>query len=270
MSFAEPEQAQAAGPSNASADAPAFAPTNAQEAGETRATPFAGVRRADLPAIVVGELSLPRAKSAKLRYVERDGHRAVLKDYAGCGFLWGNVIGPLLVRREVRALRDLSGRAPVPRLYGVVDRRAFIMEAVQGELCSRLRADSVGEPFFAAVSHAIDQLHDAGWVHCDLKSFGNLVRLPGERVVILDLATGFPRNGWAGPLRRRLFAHAALLDRMALAKLKLSLGFERLLTEEERRFMTHPPCVVRIARLYRVAYEYLRGRKPPPKPAVGG
>lgn len=269
MSSAKPDQVQASGSPIASQRAQAPVPQGSLESDSSSHTAFAGVRRSDLPAILADELSLPRAKSARMHYVERSGERAVLKDYSAAGFLWRNVVGPLLVRREVRALRDLDGRAPVPRLFCVVDRRAFIMEAVHGELCSRLDRASVGPEFFGAVARAVEALHAAGWVHCDLKSFGNLVRLPGERIEILDLATGFPRAGWGGAVRRRLFARAATLDRMALAKLKVSLGFDDLLTDAERSFLAHPPFVVRVARAYRVIYEVIRGRRPP-RSAGGG
>jgi hypothetical protein len=269
MSSAKPDQAHASGSPIVSRQTQAPASQGSPDSGSPRSSAFSGVRRADLPQILAAELSLPREKSAKMRYVEVDGQRAVLKDYASSGFMWRNVIGPLLVRREVRALRDLDGRAPVPRLFCVVDRRAFIMEAIHGELCSRLDRASVGPAFFDAVAQAVDALHEAGWVHCDLKSFGNLVRLPGERIAILDLATGFPRAGWGGPVRRRLFARAALLDRMSLAKLKVSLGFEELLTDDERAFLAHPPWVVRVARAYRVVYELIR-RRNPPRPTTGG
>jgi hypothetical protein len=255
------------------------APTDAPTSGEPLATPgamsghgpaeaaesaFADVTRADLPGLLVRRLNLERKKSAAMWYVESDGARAVLKDYRGSGLFWRCTLGPLVIPREVRALRDLGARGIAPRLLRVIDRRAFIMEAVTGELCSRLDAKAVGPAFFAGVADAIDALHAAGWVHCDLKSFGNLIRLPGERIVIIDFATAFSREGWGGGLRRRLFEQAARLDRMALAKLKTSLSFPELLTEEERHFLAHPPWTVRLARCYRRVYGRIRGRKPPP------
>jgi hypothetical protein len=237
------------------------APTDAPR-GEPN--PFAGVTRADLRGILVQGLSLERKKSAAMWFVESAGCRAVLKDYQGSGLLWRLTLGPLLIPREVRALGELGARGVAPKLLRVVDRRAFIMEDVTGETCSHLDAKTVGPAFFEGVAKAIDGLHEAGWVHCDLKSFGNMIRLPGERIVIIDFATAFPRKGWGGAIRRRLFDQAARIDCMALAKLKTSLSYPELLTEEEREFLAHPPWTVRVARCYRVVYGRIRGRRPPP------
>ncbi len=224
--------------------------------------PFAGTTREDLDRILAGMVHLPRQKSASLRIVEVSGVRAVLKDFRPRSFLWRAVLGPLVVRREVAALRSLSGRAPVPRLLALVDKWAYIMDYVEGEPCSLLDPATVTPEFFEEVRRAINLLHEAGWVHGDLKSLGNLVRTPDNRVVMLDFATAFRREGSFGPLRRWAFRRAAEIDLMAVAKLKRSLMPEAL-DEAERWALAHPPLAVRLARAYRRVYERVRRPRRP-------
>jgi hypothetical protein len=203
-------------------------------------------------------IPLDRDKSADLRIIEIDGQRAVLKDFAHRSWLW-RLIGPWVVGRETRALKELAGKAPVPKLLGRIDRYAYLMEFVEGEPCNHLDADTITPRFFERVSEAIASLHRAGWVHCDLKSFGNLIRGAEDRICITDFATAFPREGSAGPLRRWLFERMAKVDRLALAKLKKSL-IPELLTEEEAHGLAHPSIPVRIARGWRKLYRWLRRR----------
>lgn len=224
------------------------------------AGPFAHVTRPDLAKLTSEPVPLRHQKSGRIGVVHMEGRSAVLKDYSdGRSWLWRTILGPLALRREVRALRALDGCPPVPRLYCRVDRLAYLMECFEGEHGDSLDPATITPAFFEAVAQAIEDLHAAGWVHCDLKSFGNFVRLPGDRIVILDYATAFPRAGWCGPIRRRLFEQARRLDRLTLAKYKVSLGFDDLLTDEERRHLEHPPWTVRAARCYRNAYRWLRG-----------
>jgi hypothetical protein len=203
-------------------------------------------------------LALDRKKSADLFPIVWRNVRALAKDFSKRGGVW-RWLGPIVVRRELRALEALRDRAPVPRVLSVVDRYAYVMEQVEGEPCNHLDAATVGPGFFAAVADAIDRLHAAGWVHCDLKSFGNLIRGPGDHITIVDLATAFPRSGPLGPLRGWWFKRMAEIDRLALAKLKGSLRPE-LLTDKERRALDHPPALVRLARVWRRLYRRARSR----------
>jgi len=205
-----------------------------------------------------GGLALDRTKSADLFPIAWGGSRALVKDFSRRSGVW-RWLGPAIVRRELRALEALEGKATVPRVLSVVDRFAYVMEYVEGEPCNHLDASTVGPGFFAAVAAAIDGIHAAGWVHCDLKSFGNTIRGPGERITIVDWATAFPREGSLSPLRAWWFRRMMQIDRLALAKLKDSLRPD-LLTDGERRALAHPPILVRLARAWRRLYRGLRGR----------
>lgn len=203
-------------------------------------------------------LPLDRAKSADLMVIECCGGRAVVKDFAHRSRFW-RFVGPWIITREIRALRALEGLAPVPRVLTRVDRYAYVMEYLEGETCNHLDPCTVTPRFFERVAEAIESLHRAGWAHGDLKSFGNLIRGPGDAIWITDFATSFPREGFCGPIRRWLFDRVARLDWLALAKLKKSLMPE-LLTDAEAWALAHPSLPVRAARAWRKLYRFLRRR----------
>lgn len=203
-------------------------------------------------------LPLDRAKSADLVVIQFQGVRAVVKDFAHRSIVW-RLIGPSIVSREIRALRSLEGRAPVPRVLARVDRHAYLMAYVEGESCNHLDPLTVGPGFFERVEEAIESLHAAGWVHGDLKSFGNLIRGEDGAVWVTDFATAFSREGFPSPLRHWLFERMVRVDWLALAKLKRSLAPD-LLTEQEAHALAHPSVPVRMARGWRKLYRYLRQR----------
>jgi len=203
-------------------------------------------------------LPLDRAKSAELVVIEYEGRPVVVKDFAHRSLFW-RLVGPWVVSREIRALRSLAGRAPVPRVVAAIDKHAYLMEYVEGEPCNHLVAETVSPRFFEGVAEAIGELHAAGWVHGDLKSFGNLIRGPEDRIWITDFATAFSRKGPFGPLRRWLFERMVHVDWLALAKLKRSLAPE-LLTEREAHALAHPSVPVRMARAWRRLYRLVRRR----------
>src|SRR3972149_6494271 len=64
--------------------------------------------------------------------IRADGEEAVLKDFSRADPWFQRVVGPLSVRREARALRQLDGARGVPRLLRVVNRDALLLEYVPG------------------------------------------------------------------------------------------------------------------------------------------
>lgn len=204
------------------------------------------------------ELGFVRRKSARLALVSVAGTTALLKDFSRSSWFW-RWFGPVVVQREVRALRALHALDCVPKLLAVVDRRGYVMEHVEGIPCNSIEHALVDEVCIAAVKRSIEQLHAAGWVHGDLKSLGNMVLRPDGTVCMIDFATAFPREGSLGLARRWAFARAVDIDWLALAKLK-RLHTPHLLTEWERRAIERPSIYVRLAHAYRWVYRRVRRR----------
>jgi predicted Ser/Thr protein kinase len=165
--------------------------------------------------------------------IRLNGEEAVLKDFSKSDPWFRRVVGPLSVRREVRALKQLDGARGVPRLLRRVSRDALLLEYIPGTSVSEVPPGGLTPQFFERFYRLVDRLHEHGVAHCDLRSQGNiLVGADGEPHVV-DFAANFrrPRSwnfaaGW-------MYAKLCEADRVAVARLKKTHAPE-LLTEAEK------------------------------------
>ena len=161
-----------------------------------------------------------------------NGVPAVLKDYNRADPWFRRVVGPLSVRREARALRQLDGAGGVPRLLRVIGRDALLMEYIPGTSARQVPPGGLTPQFFERFYRLVDRLHEFGVAHCDLRSQGNiLVGADGEPHAV-DFTAHFRRGrGW-NPASRWMYEKFCEADRVAVARLKKSHAPD-LLTEAE-------------------------------------
>ena len=165
--------------------------------------------------------------------VRVNGAEAVLKDYSRADPWFRRLLGPLSVRREARALRQLDGARGVPRLLRVVDREALLIEHIPGTSTREVPPGGLTPQFFERFYRLVERLHEHGVAHCDLRSRGNvLVGADGEPYVV-DFVAHFRRGRRWNPLTRWLYRKFCEADRVAVARLKRSHAPE-LLTEAEK------------------------------------
>jgi predicted Ser/Thr protein kinase len=166
--------------------------------------------------------------------VRVNGEQAVLKDYSQADPWFRRVVGPLSVRREARALKQLAGARGVPRLLRVVNRDALLLEYIPGTSAREVPPGGLTPPFFERFYRLVDRLHEFGVAHCDLRSEGNiLVGADGEPHAV-DFTAHFRRGRRWNPLSRWMYDKFCEADRVAVARLKKSHAPE-LLTDAERR-----------------------------------
>jgi predicted Ser/Thr protein kinase len=179
-------------------------------------------------------LVLGRWSKADVHLMERDGRKAVFKDYRRkcLPVRW---LGAWQLAREERAYRRLAGLPGIPASYGQPDRCSILIEYIEGERLSALHRDERFDmsALLAELKRVIDTMQAAGFTHNDLRCRENiLVRERDHRVFLIDFSgvLFFP----PGSLRRRLFfGLARVVDRGAWLKWKVLLLPEEL-TEGER------------------------------------
>lgn len=170
--------------------------------------------------------------------LEKDGARAVLKDYNICARLYALLIGPLFVWREVKALRRLDGLAGIPRLLRQAGARAFVMEFVPAERLARKRREEWPDPDFGRLKQLVIAMHERGVAHGDLRRSSNILFDHEGQPFLVDFVSHVQRGGaWNLPWNW-LFAQICRADRMALAKLMLRVD-PGLLSEEEQARVGH-------------------------------
>jgi hypothetical protein len=183
----------------------------------------AGLTRANLAQRTLVKLQRGRGTSPDVLLVESDRGLVVVKDFAPRGRLRGWLLGRWLNGREARAYGRLAGHPSVPRLIGVLDSRALVVQHRGGTRFSRRRPWTFSPDFGRQLEEAVRGLHQRGVVHLDLRHRSNLRAAPDGRPLLLDFASAITFDP-EGLGRRWLLPILARADHRALRKWRRRLG----------------------------------------------
>ena len=156
--------------------------------------------------------------------VPHDGRPAVLKDYRAKNALTRGVLGPALVRREFAVLRHLDGVPGIPRAYAVVEKRALLLEFVDGRTIGKFKPGELPDAVFGRLRDTVRAMHARGVVHLDLRQKKNILVTDDGRPYLIDFGAA---------LKGRLTAALRAVDESALLKFKAKL-WPHLLTDDDR------------------------------------
>lgn len=181
--------------------------------------------------------------------LENRESRAVLKDYNVCIGWYARLIAPLLVWREVKALRALAGIVGIPQLLQQVGKRAFVMEYVPAARLARKKRDEWPTPDFTALDLLIEHMHEAGVAHGDLRRSSNILFDAEGQPYLVDFVSHLQRApAWNFPWNW-LFRRLCRADNKAVLKLKLRVAPE-LLSDQEKASVGHDSWFDRSARAF--------------------
>jgi RIO-like serine/threonine protein kinase len=156
--------------------------------------------------------------------VDHEGRPAVLKDYRRKNALTRGLLAPALVRREFAVLRHLEGIPGIPRAYAVLEKRALLLEYVEGCTLNKFKAGELPDAVFDRLCGTVRAMHARGVVHLDLRQKKN---------ILVD-AQGLPwLIDFANALKGRLTAKLRAVDESALLKFK-KRNWPHLLSEADR------------------------------------
>jgi len=189
---------------------------------------------ADLRAHVVKTFRQGGGSRPDVLLVDAHGALAVLKDFTKADPWFRRWVGPVSVRREARALRQLQGTRGVPQLLQVFGQEALLMEYIPGANAKQVPAGGLTPQFFEKFYRLVERLHAGGIAHCDLRSQGNILVANDGEPHVVDFAAHFRRGrSWniAAQWMYRKFCEA---DRVAVARLKRSHA-PKLLTDLEKQ-----------------------------------
>ena len=219
---------------------------------------FEGLTRENLEQHVIAEIGRPAARDARVRVVEYEGRRAILKDVSRQRPLARFTFARFLIAREFCLYRALDGLEGVPRAYRMLDKDAFLIEHVDARPAARrfvsreLRRDPA---FYDRFLRLVDALHARGVAHLDLHNKKNLLFAEPDRVYLVDFASAVRLPRWL-PFRRRLARALGVFDRFGVLKMKRLMA-PQLLTVRESRFLRRfdllrsilwPPHLIAVAR----------------------
>jgi serine/threonine protein kinase len=171
--------------------------------------------------------------------VRAGGESIVVKDFRRSDPLFRFIVGPILIRREFGALRNLVGVEGVPRLVGKIDRYAVAMQHIAATRVDQIDPALLDNGFYDDLRGVIDAMHSRGVAHCDLRSRGNVMRGADGKPYIVDFAACVYRGRGINPFTRWLFGQFVLADRNAVLLLKGRLTPD-LLTDAEESEVARP------------------------------
>lgn len=206
---------------------------------------------------VVRELARSGRFKARVRVIEVDGRRAVLKDVRDRMPVFRFTMGRLLLAREFRIYRRLEGIDGVPRAHRMLDPDGLLIEYVDGLPVTRrsVRAGALvpSAEFCDACARLVAQLHARGVVHLDLRNRRNFLFDARNRPYVVDFASALRVPAWA-PFRHALMSLLGVFDRAGVLKMKRRLSPGLLSPGEKRairrfeiiRAVLFPPHLVRL------------------------
>jgi hypothetical protein len=147
-------------------------------------------------------LSEGRWANAVVYRLESGGDSWVVKDFAPRSFLVRNLIGRLLVMREIGGLRKVAGIAGTPADAFRLDAYALAYRFVPG-LSLRFTKTALGADFFAGLERTIAEMHGRARIaHLDLRNGHNILVTDEGRPMLLDFQSYLGTRWLPPPLRR--------------------------------------------------------------------
>lgn len=208
---------------------------------------LAGLTRRNLQEHTTRAIHRGRGYQSSVYLVEMDGVRAAVKDFSQTPIRFRRFVAPLLVAREVRALRALDGTAGVPKLYKKIDQLAFAMEYIEGTPVADFEEGRLDPVVFPRVQAVIDEIHRRGVSHCDLKRRSNLIVTPENEIYVVDFAAAVIGKKPLRPLTNWFQKRMAEIDDKSLPRIK-KLAAPHLMTPEDWAKINNKTFLEKLAR----------------------
>ncbi len=162
------------------------------------------------------------------------GRRFVVKDFRKKGFLERNLVGRIIISRELRAYRSLAGIEGLPAEYKQLGPFTIAIEYLEGPDLGSIHRGQIGPGVIRQFEDVVEGLHERGWVHLDLQRRSNIL-LVDNRLFVVDLASAMHPGG-VPLVGRCLTGLLGFADRMSLIKMK-SIYAPELLSVRERKWL---------------------------------
>ncbi len=171
--------------------------------------------------------------SADIKIISQNGTFAIVKDFRDAPFPVRTLLGPWLLRREYRIYKKLQGIEGVPRLYGLLDKYALVIEYIDAvPIHHRIDENSLPSDFCSKLKKLIEKIHSRGVVHLDLKQRKNILVTKQDKPYIIDFASAFFLGG-ASPLSKFVFPILKKIDLLGFLKWKALIDPESMTREEK-------------------------------------
>jgi predicted Ser/Thr protein kinase len=164
---------------------------------------------------------------------DHEGRRLIVKAPTG----WGPIrlLYRAMLRNEHRVYSKLAGLNGIPRCHGLLERRYLVLEYVDGV---PIRKANIRDrnAFFSRFFELIEQLHDAGVAHGDMKKKDNVLVVGGCEPYVIDFGVAVVKKPGFAPINRYLYRIAKRFDFNAWVKLKTGFKTGALIEREDEHY----------------------------------
>ena len=178
---------------------------------------------------------------ADVSLIDLDGKLMIYKDYTESSKGFALLLAPFLVYRETKALRQLQGVEGIPGLLGKVDSRSFLMEFVPARRIRFVYMDLDWAAFIPKTEELVQNLHERGVIHGDLRNATNILVDSNHNPVFVDFVSAVHRGYRYNPFSWALFTLCLVIDRGAMYKLKDKYAPELVSSTERNSHIRQGP-----------------------------
>ena len=198
---------------------------------------FESLKLSDIPKQQCGILRKPSSTRSVIWLIEENGIVAAVKDFSFNGFVFRNSIGRLLIWREKKAYERLKGLKGVPELYGSIGGLALIIEHIPGKNIEPIEiVKNLSDTFFKELKDLVDNFHNLGIVHCDMKRAPNIILGDDGKPYIIDWAASISRDEFRFFPLNRIYKRFIRDDLNAIIKIRLKKNPENVSPEEKEQY----------------------------------
>jgi len=151
-----------------------------------------------------------------LRY-QNDDLNIVIKTPHGHGFV--KYLHTRMLRHEAQAYQQLQQFKDIPDCYGLIDNQYLALEFIEGDPIRNKRPIDE-EKYFKKLFIMIEQMHEQGVAHMDLKKKDNLMVTHHDEPCIIDFGAAVIRKKGFHPINHFLYRLAIRFDYNAWVKHK--------------------------------------------------
>jgi len=214
-------------------------------------TVFESLRMSDLIQYQCGILRVSSSTRPALRIIKKNGVRAIVKDYSENRFLYRNIMGRFLIWRERKAYRKLSGLKGIPAFLGVIEGTALVTEEIPGRSLEGLeKKEALPEAFFKELRTLVDNFHNRGVAHCDLKRAPNILMGEDSRPYIVDWSAAILEKEFRFFPLNRIYRKFIKDDLNGVTKIQIRHCPDSIKPEDKKRYYyrSKPETVIRALR----------------------